>query len=159
MCPTMDVVLEEPTSGTIPEPQTEIPVELIDLLVRSEFETPALSVEYFVQLDSGSKATENVIGADATAPTPSLPASSSNRDPSAIIPVQNKRQLEMRPTETPVTEPPTTKLKPQPASAMEAQFRFGHPTINQAGCPIRLEPERVADGWYVAELTSEALRI
>ncbi len=61
-----------------------------------------------------------------------------------------------------MTEPPTTKLRPAVGSlwtGFELSMRMGHPTVNQAGCPVRLDAERVSDGWYIAGTSNEALRI
>ena len=87
-----------------------------------------------------------------TQPLPSLPASSSNQAPVAVIPPQRKQHLGMCPTETPVTESPMTKLKLQPLSvwsAMEAQLRcgqpggcaVGEPMVSLAVTPPNLKPE------------------
>ncbi len=104
---------------------------------------------------AGSTATENVIGADAIAPRQQDPGASS------AVP-GDKRQLQRRLTETPATEPPTTKLRPAAGSlwtSFELSMRMGHPTANQTGCPVRLDAERVSAGWYIAEISNEALRV
>ena len=86
-----------------------------------------------------------------------MPASSSSENPLAVVVPLHKRPLEVRPTETPVTEPPAHRPKTHNASEMHR--RCGHATINQAGCPVKLDPERVSDGWYIAELSSDVLRV